>query len=335
MADPDSRQNYHDHVARLQRGAARPEALRDAIGGEFIAVGMLEYSLLLSLGLADGQVVIDVGCGSGRLAYQLAPMRGLRYVGTDLVQDLLDYAHRIAARPDWSFSPTDGARIPAADGSADFVCFFSVFTHLPHERVFYYLQEARRVLKPGGRIIFTFLEFRIPCHWDIFEYSLQKMGRGLHLNQFMDRDGIKAWAEKLGLTVELLANGDKPHIPISSDIVWEDGRIMCGLGNFGQSVAVLRVPPASAQPQQESGAVRPAARPGLRTWSPVLDDKIGRGREQRIVELTEIALAREKRIFELDAERRKIRTMWTWRLMCLERMLRRSLAPKNPVKGNR
>jgi hypothetical protein len=68
----------------------------------------------------------------------------------------------------------------------------------------------------------------------------------------------------------------------------------------------------------------------LRTWSPVLDNEIGRGREQRIAELNEVARSREQRIFELDAERRNLRTMWAWPLVKLERILRRFLARKKP-----
>lgn len=329
MAEPDSPQDYRAHVARLKQGLEQNEALRDAIGGEYVAVGMLEYSLLLSLGLADHHRVIDVGCGAGRLAYQLAARPGLRYAGTDVVQDLLDYAQRVAGRPDWSFQLAEGTRIPGEDGSADFVCFFSVFTHLVHEQTFYYLQEAKRVLKPGGRIVFSFLEFRIPCHWDVFEHSVQNSGSGLPLNQFMDRDGIRAWAKSLGLKVDLLVDGDKPHIPLSNDITWEDGRVMSGLGNLGQSVAVLSLPGKDPLQRLESKPAVAPARAHLRTWSPVLEDKLGRGREQRIAELTELARTRALRIFELDAERRNLRAMWTWRLLRLERKLRRFFARRN------
>jgi SAM-dependent methyltransferase len=328
MADLASRESYPVHVDKLRQSLEPNEALRDAIGGEFVAVGMLEFSLLLSLGLTERDLVVDIGCGSGRLAYQLAALRDLRYVGTDLVPDLLDHARRVTERPDWSFQLAEGTTIPCADGQADFVCFFSVFTHLTHEQTFYYLQEARRALKPGGRIVFTFLEFRIPCHWEIFEHSLRKVGSGLHLNQFMDRDGIRIWAEKLGLEIDLLAEGDKPHIPLAADVVWENGRIMSGLGNLGQSVAVLRLPQAAADRTPGGGAAGAVPRPALRTWEPVLGEEIGRQRERRIAELDEIARNHSERVLELEAERRTLRAMWSWRLMKLERQLRRFFAPK-------
>ena len=46
-----------------------------------------------------------------------------------------------------------GAPIPAPDGEADMVCFFSVLTHLLHEESYVYLQDARRVLKPTGKLV--------------------------------------------------------------------------------------------------------------------------------------------------------------------------------------
>jgi len=59
-------QAYIDHVRRLeQRVECKDEAMRLAVGGEFDAVGKLEYYLLRSLGLSSGHLVIDVGCGSG------------------------------------------------------------------------------------------------------------------------------------------------------------------------------------------------------------------------------------------------------------------------------
>src|SRR5271155_4323074 len=99
---------YKNHVAALESRLATDEALRVAVGGEFIAVGKLVYYLLRSIGLADGHLVVDVGCGSGRLAVQLAPFKGIRYLGFDVVQRLVDYASKLSDRSDWQFLLTEG-----------------------------------------------------------------------------------------------------------------------------------------------------------------------------------------------------------------------------------
>ncbi|MFA5263309.1 MAG: class I SAM-dependent methyltransferase [Opitutaceae bacterium] len=233
--------DYSEHLARLRTKLQLDDAMRAAVGGEFEAVGRLELALLKQYELGDEPAfIVDVGCGSGRLAAQLAASPNVRYVGTDIMPDLLSFAQRLCERPDWRFIPTNGCSIPVADNEAGYVCFFSVFTHLLHQETYRYLQEAKRVLKPGGLILFTFLEFRLPCHWAIFERSLEAISKSAHLDQFMSRDAIEAWAEHLDLEIVQVVNGDMPHIPLSSPIAFEDGRVMEGMGNLGQSVAVLR-----------------------------------------------------------------------------------------------
>jgi SAM-dependent methyltransferase len=118
------------------------------------------------------------------------------------------------------------------------VCAFSVFTHLLHEQSFLYLQEAKRVLKPGGKAVFSFLEFHIYSHWDVFAHNIANLESG-HLNQFVSRDGIEAWAHHLGLKIDAIFDGDKPHIPIQEPLRLNDGRVFETLGNLGQSVCVL------------------------------------------------------------------------------------------------
>jgi cyclopropane fatty-acyl-phospholipid synthase-like methyltransferase len=50
-------------------------------------------------------------------------------------------------------------RAAEAAASADIVIAFSVFTHLLHEECYAYLQDAARVLTPGGKFVFSFFEF--------------------------------------------------------------------------------------------------------------------------------------------------------------------------------
>ena len=214
-------------------------AMSLAVGGDFEAVGQLECLALVHEGLRPEHTVIDVGCGSGRLAYALREELTGTYVGIDVVPALYEYAQRICGREDWRFYSAPGTTIPEPDGSADFVTFFSVFTHLQFEETYRYLQESARVLKPGGKIVFSFLEFRIPSHWFIFENSLLDTNPEKVLNQFMDRDGIQAWASHLGLQVVEIYDGDRPHIPLDRVIRWDDGREMVEMGNLGQSVCVL------------------------------------------------------------------------------------------------
>lgn len=244
MKLPHFLSSYLKQSKDLLETHAEADAMSLAVGGDYVAVGRLEFMLLKHLGLEPGHTIVDVGCGSGRLAYQLKDYLQGNYVGIDVVPDLFQYAQRFCGRDDWRFYAAPGTVIPEPDQSADFIVFFSVFTHLQFEETYRYIQDAARVLKPGGKLVFSFLEFRLPSHWNIFAASLQDVRPDKVLNQFMDRDGIAAWAEHAGLAIELLQDGDALHIPLDDVVHWDDGREMVGMGSLGQSVCVLGRPAA-------------------------------------------------------------------------------------------
>ncbi len=232
--------SYRQHVRNLtQQFGNSPQAFESAVGGEFKAFGVFQRELLVAQGLQKNHFVIDVGCGSGRLAKPLADYLTGPYLGIDVVSELLNYASTITKRQDWRFEVARGLHIPAKDESADWVCFFSVLTHLRHEESFIYLKEAKRVLKPTGKIVFSFLEFSIPSHWTVFEHNLANVENSYHLNQFISRDGIAAWAHHLGLQVDVMYDGDKPHIPLTHPVTLDDGRTIDTAATMGQSVCVL------------------------------------------------------------------------------------------------
>lgn len=239
MKIPDFLKSYNKHAENLLRTYDKKKAMSLAVGGDFDAVGMLEYFLLIQNGLQRQHTVVDVGCGSGRLAFQLREFLTGKYLGTDVVPDFYEYAQNICGRPDWKFTTAPGLTIPAPDNYADFVCFFSVFTHLLHEESYQYLEEAKRVIKPGGKIIFSFLEFSIPGHWFAFQSMLDDKQPDKVLNQFIGRDAIPAWAEHLDLQILEITGGDQSHINLDKVVRWDNGIEMIGMGTLGQSVCVL------------------------------------------------------------------------------------------------
>ena len=243
MKIPDFLKSYTKKVQQLKKqyGQDEAEALSQAIGGNFEAGGLLEYFLLIQQGLQPEQTVVDIGCGSGRLSVQLKDYLTGTYIGIDIVPELFNYAKKISQRPDWKFYQAPGLTIPEPDSSADFICFFSVLTHLLHEESYRYLEEAKRVLKPNGKIIFSFLEFYIPSHWDVFQGNLLDNDPERVLNQFVSRDAIEAWAKHLNLSILEIFDGDKLYIDIADGQVvkWDDGREMRDRGSLGQSVCIL------------------------------------------------------------------------------------------------
>lgn len=236
----------HRRLLRQLRGAyTNDEAVRRAVGGEFEGFGLLLRDALIHHGLAPADYLIDVGCGSGRLAKPLAQYLEGKYLGIDVVPGLVDYARRLVPRPDWRFEVAEGLKIPEAGERADMVCFFSVLTHLLHEESYVYLREARRVLKPGGKIVFSFLDFRVASHWEWFESNLRDIGIGAQpMNVFICPDMLREWAKRLELEVEAIHDGDECYVPLSAPIIFENGQVAADRASVGQSICVLRTPSA-------------------------------------------------------------------------------------------
>jgi SAM-dependent methyltransferase len=154
---------------------AEPWAFVHNVGdGDFVAVGaQLVRHLTDHAGLKPSDRVLDIGCGNGRVAEQLAPVLngGGHYVGFDLSPaGIRACRRRFAGRPNMAFEHLDvwngeynqtgklaeaDVVFPAGDASVDLAFATSVFTHMRMPGMRRYLAEAARVLKPGGRLAFT------------------------------------------------------------------------------------------------------------------------------------------------------------------------------------
>ena len=84
---------YTSLVKNLIKQYPLDEAMSRAVGGDFVARGQIEKQLLIHYGLLPDHILIDVSCGSGRLAKAMLPyLKEGAYLGTNIVDELLDYA---------------------------------------------------------------------------------------------------------------------------------------------------------------------------------------------------------------------------------------------------
>ena len=100
--------------------------------------------------------VLETAAGSGVVTRALAPRlgAGARYVVTDLNQSMLDYATtRQGADGRIEWRQADALALPFEDASFDVVCCQFGAMFFPNRVAGY--AEARRVLKPGGRLVFS------------------------------------------------------------------------------------------------------------------------------------------------------------------------------------
>ncbi len=96
----------------------------DAVGGDYEEMGFLMHQLLIHIGLMPYHKLVDVGCGTGRLAYQLSKNKHENYVGYDVVEDFLKFAKYKCTNRQYQFLKIDNENIPLPVNSVDYVCFF-------------------------------------------------------------------------------------------------------------------------------------------------------------------------------------------------------------------
>ena len=230
---------YQSHLDALVAEHGYDRAMELVVGGDFVAFGESEASAVRRLGLRPSDTLIDVGCGSGRLAFALREYLRGRLIGTDVVPDLLRYAEAKCARPDWTFRQSFGPSIPAPPESADMVTFFSVFTHLLDEDIFKFLREARRVLKPGGKAVFSFLDFDCEAHWQLFRSVVVEQTTPT-LNRFVTKGVMRRLARGAGLYEVALFDGPERWIALDRALVADNGQPVENPTSLGQSVAVFQ-----------------------------------------------------------------------------------------------
>jgi SAM-dependent methyltransferase len=101
-----------------------------------------------------GEVVLDLGCGTGNAA-MIAAGRGARVTGVDPSPRLLEVARATAAAAglDADFILGNAASLPVPDGSVDAIgsVFGVIFAPDPAAAA----AEMARVLRPGGRIVLS------------------------------------------------------------------------------------------------------------------------------------------------------------------------------------
>lgn len=106
-----------------------------------------------ALGNLDGQVVLDFGCGAGRLSLWALERGATRVVGVDAEPAMVEAA---AARvPAASFLSIDGRSLPFDDGAFDVVLCVGVLLYFAREPggLRDILAELTRVLAAGGRLV--------------------------------------------------------------------------------------------------------------------------------------------------------------------------------------
>ncbi len=125
-------------------------------------------------GLQPTDVVLEIGCGVGRVGASLAP-RCARWIGADVSAEMLRHARgALAGQANVDLVPLNGVDLAGVDDrSVDVAYCTGVFMHLDEWERYRYLAEAFRVLRPGGRVYVDNINLLSPEGWTIFTQTMR------------------------------------------------------------------------------------------------------------------------------------------------------------------
>lgn len=196
-------------------------------------------------GLRSGDVVIDLGSGPGATVAHLRRL-GFAAIGVDHSDLLLGAARDAGVGP---LVRADGRRLPVADGAVDAVvaeCTLSAMGD-PETGLDCVLAEARRVLRPGGRLLVSDVYAREPAG----ARALAELPFASCIRGAVDRDVLVDAVRRNGFDVEMWEDRSHELRTFAAQLVWRGG----SMRSFWCTAA------ASADPDAVEAATR-AARPG-------------------------------------------------------------------------
>ncbi len=162
---------------------------------QFMATGdaeietVLQHLVAIGLQPDPGGVVLDFGCGVGRLTQALA-RRFPSCVGVDISQEMITRANALNQYRHCRYLVSATPQLPIADESCCFLYSNLVLQHVARRFAVSYLREFTRVLAPGGVLVFGVQDsFAAPD----LATSLTRLRHILH-----PRSRLRAWLKRSG-----------------------------------------------------------------------------------------------------------------------------------------
>lgn len=196
------RSNYKDV---WDRQAADVSTAKQAVAG-YEDEHLLEETAELTVrtldetvGIGRHDVVLEIGCGIARVGKQLS-RRCLHWFGADISGRMLQHAaRRLEGVSNTTLVELSTVGLPEfPDAVFDVVYCTVVFMHLYEWDRYRYVQEAHRVLRPGGRCYFDNVSIDSEHGWAVFSaaarYPLER--RPAHMSMVSTRDELRTYLQR-------------------------------------------------------------------------------------------------------------------------------------------
>lgn len=163
----------------------------------------------------DGtDVVLDLGCGIGRVARYVAPMCR-RLWAVDASDEMLRHAaRRLSGLGNVRVARCTGTAVPdVPDGDVDVAYSVLTLQHLEREDAFLLLRELHRVLRPGGTAFLTFPNLLSDTYLDCFvTYATTGEVANKARARLYTPQEVGAVLPAAGFTVERMAEGTEIEV---------------------------------------------------------------------------------------------------------------------------
>lgn len=189
--------------------------------------------IIESLGIKDGEVILDCGCGEGFYVMVITQLfLKVKVVAFDHDKPLLEKAKSwIGNNKNVTWVVGDIYKIPYQDNYFDKVILSEVLEHIPDdERA---LKEVRRVLKPNGKIAITVPNHNYPLFWDPLNWLREHLGCGhfspdsgffggiwaMHLRLYYPQE-IEKLVKRVGLKIEKMKLQTNYCFPFNHNVLY-------------------------------------------------------------------------------------------------------------------
>jgi ubiquinone/menaquinone biosynthesis C-methylase UbiE len=192
----------------------------DAIAGvydrryQFSDFPGVESAVISFAGTSSGARVVEVGCGTGRWL-RLLRGSGIRVLGMDVSFGMLSHAQPPLVQ-------AEAKHLPWTSSSIDRLFCVNAFQHFSDKIAF--LGEARRVLRPGGRLMTISMDPHTGLdRWYIYEYfdSALEIDR----NRYAATDQIRDWMRAARFTDCVTHEVEHLRLCIDAATALQQGRL--------------------------------------------------------------------------------------------------------------